>query len=196
MQTPTSDDLERAQNKSKAFIAAIPPELAEAEDSLPQKIASLNASTKSKLGHIYRLVDDVSKVRAPFVACKEGCASCCKMNVTTSSLEAARISAATGVKHADVKESRRHEVHTFAGKPCPFLNDKEACSIYDHRPLVCRSHASFFDDASPCHPAVMLEVTAPEVRLSGPSEALFELARQSGGLVMADIRDFFPNERR
>lgn len=192
MQKPTSDEFTRAQDRSKAFVAAIPPELAAAEDSLPKKIASLNASLKSKLGQIYRLVDEVSKVRAPFVACKKGCASCCKMNVTISSLEAEQIFAATSVRHAPVTKSRKHDLNTFAGKPCPFLDDQEVCSIYEYRPLACRSHASFFDDASPCHPSVMLEVSAPEVRLSGPSVALSELARQRGGLVFADIRDFFP----
>lgn len=196
MNLPTNDQLARASERRDAFIAAIPPELAAAEDSLPRKIASLNASVKSKLGHIYRLVDEVSKVRAPFVACREGCASCCKMNVTISSLEAERISKATGLIQTSLTETKKHDATAFAGEPCPFLSDKEACSIYEYRPLVCRSHASFFDNASPCHPSVMLEVRAPEVRFSGPSEALVELARQSGSLVMADIRDFFPNKKR
>lgn len=193
MKRPTTDEFTKAQDRSKAFIAVIPPELAAEEDSLPRKIASLNASTKSKLGHIYRLVDEVSKVRAPFVACREGCASCCRMNVTIFSFEAERIATATGATMARLKQSKKHDERAFAGKACPFLDAQEVCSIYEHRPLACRGHASFFENASPCHPSVMLEVQAPGVNFSGPTEALSEIARQTSGAMMADIRDFFPD---
>ena len=64
-------------------------------------------------------------------------------------------------------------------------------SVYAHRPLACRKHASFFLNASPCHPSVMNELRVPKVDFSGLDEALFA-AGAEGAAILADIRDFFP----
>lgn len=188
----TQDQIESAECRRTAFLAAIPSQILQAEDKLPQKIRTLNASTKSKLGHIYRLMDDLSKVRSPFVACGIGCASCCRMNVTITSAEAHRIAQASGRRTVNVSRSIHHPAEKFAGTPCPFLDDQNRCSTYENRPLACRIHASFFEDASPCHPSVMLEVIVPQIGFSGLEGAMAELEEQSGEGVVADIRDFFP----
>lgn len=188
----TPQDTEVANQRRADFIAAIPPSLAEAEDALPRAIASLNASARSKLYRIYRLADEISKVREPFVACGKGCASCCHMNVSITSAEADRLAKVAGRKVASIPRSRRHADDKFAGQPCPFLSGDDACSVYADRPLGCRKHASFFTHAGPCHTTVMNDVEVPIVGFSGLDGALFSASTEHGQLVIADIRDFFP----
>lgn len=185
-------DTEAAIGRRAAFIAAIPPSLAQAEDALPREIASLNASARSKLHRIYRLADEISKVREPFVACEKGCASCCHMNVSITSAEADRLAKAAGRRAAPISRSQRHADDKFASQPCPFLGGDGACSVYVDRPLACRKHASFFAHAGPCHPTVMNDLEVPNVGFSGLDGALFTASTEHGQLVIADIRDFFP----
>jgi hypothetical protein len=95
---------------------------------------------------------------APFgaLACKKGCAHCCHFHVDINTLEADRLAdivrqmpearreevvarldaARDACQHADRDPGRyRH--------PCPFLEGSE-CSVYDDRPLACRSHVSSY----------------------------------------------------
>ena len=103
---------------------------------MPARNHANNASAQSKLGRIYALVDELSAYRAPYVACKQGCSDCCRMNVQISNLEAERIAAATGHRPRTLVRSVKHDNGKFAGEACPFL-DGNACSIYEHRPYVC-----------------------------------------------------------
>jgi uncharacterized protein len=189
---PTPETIELASNRRMAFMEAIPVGLASDEDSLPRTVTEMNASRRSKLQRIYLLTDKLAEVREPYVACKRGCASCCRMNVTITNAEAEKLGSAIGRKPASVDTTLRRPSDYFAGRPCTFLGADEACSIYPHRPLSCRKHASFFEDAGPCHPEVMNEVKVPLVGFSGLDDALFSVPGTDGALILADIRDFFP----
>lgn len=193
MMPPTDADQQVASVRRAAFIDAIPTELVQLEATIPTRITSLNAAPRAKLRHIYRLVDDLSTIRAPFVACRKGCSYCCHMNVTITKDEAAQISRAAGRRVAQLVASIQHEPTKFAGHACPFLSQDGLCSVYEHRPLACRLHASFFEDSAACHPSIMNKVNVPKVEFSGPEEAV---KATSGGaeLIVADIRDFFPSK--
>lgn len=115
------------------------------------------------------------------------------MNITISTEEAARIGAASRRKFEKMLSSVRHEVSAFAGVPCPFLEADSACSVYADRPLVCRNHASFDEDAKLCNPKLMNDVQMPVVNYAGIEEAFGSLVLASKNSVLADIRDFFPN---
>ncbi len=183
-------DTEAAQIRRQAFVDALPESLIEMEGSLPTDNASANASARSKIGKIYRLMDQIAEVRAPHVACAGKCADCCRMNVSISGLEAKLIAEATGRKAATVEDSVKHEQHRFVGVPCPFLSD-DLCTIYEHRPLVCRNHASFYATAKWCAPEHSLRTDAPMVNFSGIDEAYFAVSGRDR-MILADIRDFFP----
>ncbi len=191
--TPMPVQIEAAAARRKTFIGAISPALSEAEDKLPQGIRRINASPRSKLQKVYAIADELSTVRAPYVACREGCASCCKMNVKITAAEAERISRVTGRKPSLIRQSLGRHIQHFAGVPCPFLGEREECSIYADRPLSCRTHASFFEDASTCAVDVMYDQQMPLVKFDGLSEALFLASDEQGQPVLADIRDFFPD---
>lgn len=188
----TSDyDSEAAQLRRQAFVDALPKRLIELEGSLPTDIARANASARSKIGKIYRLIDQIAEVRAPHVACAGECADCCRMNVSISGLEAKLIAEATGRKVATVEDSVKHEQDRFVGVACPFLRN-DLCTIYEHRPLVCRNHASFYATAKWCTPEHSLRTDAPMVNFSGIDEAYVAVSSGRDRLILADIRDFFP----
>jgi uncharacterized protein len=165
--------------------------LVELESTLPTDIARANASARSKIGKIYRLMDQSSEVRAPQMACTRKCADCCRMNVSISGLEAKLIAEATGLKVAAVEDSVKHELDRFVGVACPFLRD-DLRTIYEHRPMVCRNHASFYVTAKWCMPEYSLRTGAPMVNFSGIDEAYVAVSSGRGRMILADTRDFFP----
>ncbi|WP_457334893.1 YkgJ family cysteine cluster protein [Rhizobacter sp. P5_C2] len=190
--TLTLEEIEIAVKRRAEFLAALPRSSIEAEEKLPQAVRATKASARSKLWRIYRVADELSKAREPFVACEKGCASCCHMNVTITKAEADRLERAAGRRAAAVDRSVHHDQGKFVGIPCPFLDAQGACTVYEDRPLSCRKHGSFFESAAACHPSVMNEVEVPMVGFSGLDEALFEVSSVPGAPVLADIRDFFP----
>lgn len=189
---PTPEQLEAAASRRAAFMAAIPKSVLGDEDNLPTVISSVNASTRSKLYHIYLVADAISEIRKPYVTCAKGCASCCHMNVSITRAEAERLGRAVGREPASILQSLHRSREHFAGQPCTFLGSDGACSVYADRPLSCRKHASFFEDAAPCRPAVMNDIEVPQVAFSGLDQALFTVSVERGDVVLADIRDFFP----
>lgn len=182
----------RAKRRQMAFFEALPQALRDEEDAIPTVIRTMNASPRSKLQRIYRLADALMEHREPFVACKKGCADCCHMNIMISAEEATRIGASSRRAVKKLLQSVQHEVDAFAGTPCPFLNADAACSIYVDRPLVCRNHASFDEDAELCNPALMNDFQMPMVNYAGIDEAFGSLILAGRDSVLADIRDFFP----
>ncbi len=193
VQRPTPNDTKSAETRRAAFLAAIPPSVLYAEDKLPSVVRAMNASSRSKLHRIYQVAENIAKAREPFVACGKGCASCCHMNVSLTKAEAERLGAAISRNPAALSCSISHSLEEFAGSPCPFLDGEAGCSVYAHRPLACRKHASFFQNAAPCHPSVMNDLKVPSVRFSGLDEALFAVG-DADAAILADIRDFFPRK--
>lgn len=181
---------EQAKARRAAFLAAMPGDLFDREDAIAGAIARENASARSKLKRVYRLMDEISAYRANHVACRQACAACCRMNVMITALEAELISAATGKARSHVPESIVHPQDRFVGSPCPFLVADE-CSIYDSRPLSCRKHASYFTTNKWCSPPHLNSVQAPMVQFGGLDEALMMVSAGRGMPVLADIRDFF-----
>jgi Fe-S-cluster containining protein len=184
---------QRMEGRRAELIAVLPAELKDREDALPARIRADNAGAQSKLGRIYALVDEFSAYRAPYVACQQGCSDCCRMNVQISNLEAARIAGATGRRARDLARSVQHDNGKFAGQACPFL-EGDSCSIYAHRPYVCRNHASFDVDPYWCEPERMQTVKLPMLELSGARQAVIEVLKQTKRPMFADIRDFFPRQ--
>lgn len=181
---------EAAELRRAEFMNAMPPELSKREDTIQRKLASENASSRNKLQKIYSLMTDIVKVAEPYVACSNGCSSCCKMNVTISKLEANFIEKKTGIKATQVTSDIHHSPEKFLGIPCPFLKEN-SCSIYEVRPFACRKHLCFDTTSYWCDPTRTLTVEFPIIGFSGAQEAFFDVTRLNGGGIFADIRDFF-----
>lgn len=185
--------LAAARARASEFQASLSSDVLAREDALPSTVDALNASAKSKLRRIYELSDELARTREPFTACKTGCANCCRMNVTISSIEADQLARVTGRKAAVVAKSRWHPVGEFGGVDCPFLVES-VCTVYLDRPLACRNHASYYMSSFACDSVHMPITDAPMVNFSGTTEALSLISAGKGPAVFADIRDFFPSK--
>jgi Fe-S-cluster containining protein len=162
-------------------------------ESLPALVENAEPLDR-KVIRLRRIADAAARVIAPFTPCAKGCSACCHNPAIISELDAILIAKATGTPVAtprrmfDVaagKEARRDYLSHYAGVPCAFLKDS-LCSIYEHRPVVCRVHHSLEESPAGCQngrqpEAVDLtELYAGELRMMGPM------------MIYADIREFFP----
>lgn len=102
-----------------------------------------------------KIVDTMVKALEPHVACRAGCSRCCHMNTMIYEHEAKRLAEVTGRKMRTLPYRPLDVVflegNKFNFEPCPFLVNNK-CSVYDDRPLVCRTHHSLSNDAQDCDP--------------------------------------------
>lgn len=66
-----------------------------------------------------------------FTHCKQGCDECC-MNFRLLPIEFYSIL-------LFLKESKLRNLNSSESESCPFLTN-HSCTIYEHRPIICRSH--------------------------------------------------------
>jgi hypothetical protein len=81
------------------------------------------------------------------LACARGCAFCCVQTVVVTAAEAFAVAAeirerAETAAALRAYPSRRLGEPKADWRPCPFLADDKACSIYEARPLACHGFVS------------------------------------------------------
>ena len=162
-------------------------------DSLPRLVEGKEPLDR-KVIRLRRIADSAARVIAPFTPCAKGCSACCHNPAIISELDAMLVASETGVVLATPRhvfdvtagaEARRAYLSRYAGVACTFLKDN-VCSIYKHRPTVCRVQHSLEDSAAGCdggrQPAAvdLTEIYLAELRMMGSL------------MIYADIREFFP----
>ena len=75
--------------------------------------------------------------------CAEGCHQCCAPDLSVSQIEAETIQAYLKAR-PDLVEQLKQLSNTdpHQGSRCALLNELGQCSIYEVRPLICRSHGA------------------------------------------------------
>jgi len=146
-------DSESAQPKMKALLESYPWMMPEQIGPILDRIIRENASVKSKRKKVIAIANRVTAALEPYMACKPGCSACCHMNTMIYEHEAIRLAEVTGRKMVRLPYRPLNQIaldgDKFDGEPCPFLVENK-CSVYDDRPLVCRTHHSLRNDASQC----------------------------------------------
>lgn len=144
---------EVVEQKLKAVFATHPWMAPEEVSEDIARIASENASAKSKRRKVIAIANRMTTALAPYVACKSGCSECCRMNTVIYEHEAVRLAEVSGRTMTRLPFRPPEVVHAegmkFNGKPCPFLVDSK-CSVYEDRPLLCRTHHSLRESADEC----------------------------------------------
>lgn len=144
---------EEVNQKLVALLAGQPWMGREQVDQELSNIARENASVKSKRRKIIAIADRMTAALKPYVACKAECSQCCHMSTVIYEHEAIRLAEVSGRKMKRLPFRMREVVMVdgdkFNGKACPFLVQNK-CSVYEDRPLVCRTHHSLRDEASEC----------------------------------------------
>jgi Fe-S-cluster containining protein len=126
--------------------------------SITKRIGLMNSSFRSKQGKLFRLADDVNRALQPHTACRNGCSHCCSLVTLVYRFEAEVLAEVSGRKMVEVPERPRDQVIEAANslttrKVCPFLVEGR-CSVYEHRPLICRVHHSLNEDPADCDESV------------------------------------------
>ena len=118
-----------------------------------KRILNDNIRFTVKSARLYGLADEMKAMLDPFVVCGSGCSHCCHMPTMIYQHEADAMAAAANRKARRLKFRLMpwalHAAGAYTGQPCPFLLEGR-CSIYDHRPLICRLHNSLNDDPQDC----------------------------------------------
>lgn len=158
-----------------------------------------NSSLKSKRKKFFQLADAFNKTVEKFAVCHKGCGHCCYLPTMIYAHEAELISQVTGIQVASVIHRERATVLAEAikhlGAACPFLDKENSCSIYEHRPLICRLHHSLNDNADDC---TVMEAGSrqPIVRMDAdliehPYHVL--IGERAPNEPWGSIKMFFPN---
>ncbi|MGX9960564.1 YkgJ family cysteine cluster protein [Xanthomonas euvesicatoria] len=140
---------------------------------------------------------------APMTPCRSSCSACCHIPVVVSQSEAQLLADASGRElkvppfgvaatvaslMSDGAAAAMRNPDAYVGVPCPFLTEGN-CSVYEVRPLACRTHFSLAEDDLLCHvvPGHPVDVPQPDARLLRAS--FFSMMEPDEAI--ADLRDFF-----
>lgn len=184
---------EGAEARMQQFNDRVRPHIARMEALGGQALKAKNAATKVKA--LRAMLDVVNKAAYGIAACSKGCSACCHVSVMVSADEAAVIASEIGTKAA---KPLRYAVHgdnarstlRHYGEACPFLV-QGACSIYESRPLSCRTLFNMDRDALLC---TIVPNDPPQVPYLNHWPFTMVIARAFIGSMhkYADLRDFFP----
>lgn len=119
------------------------------------------------------------------ITCSKKCSFCCHDKIQMPNIEAERIKK-LGIKPVDRKVLKKQkQVADFnnlkwADKKCSLLNTDGTCSIYENRPLICRTHNSI-DDPKKCDTRIFVNIShnqAFSVNFEAVMYAMFILSDQ------------------
>lgn len=98
---------------------------------------------RALLEKVTKKFDEIYARNRDRLSCGRGCSSCCVANLTVFEVERENIrnfiSSHDGLK-AELLRIERADVHS--SQKCSFLDGAGGCSIYEARPVVCRSHGA------------------------------------------------------
>lgn len=123
-------------------------------------------TVEAAYARLLELVERASKIIQPSTPCKKGCSYCCYMAVGISEQEAEIIAKHTGrpmrsgltlkafVNEQNIRtfsEYQERVVSRHRGVRCTFLGDEGECTIYEVRPLACRTNFNLSDTPDVCN---------------------------------------------
>lgn len=115
-------------------LPPIPNELIDNFNKLAYALNMLNENFLDKLSRIYEFTDKYNEFVDTFSVCEKGCAHCCYIEVFVTNLEISYIESKTNFKR---NAEKKHSVSP--NQKCPFLDENNACKIYQYRPYGCRT---------------------------------------------------------
>lgn len=112
------------------------------------------SSNKERARLLHRLVDEeILKGENIPSSCQKGCSACCHMEVEITSYETEILKDLIQAGHRIDFQRLSKQSHRALQDPlwkqgprnsdsqCVFLNQEGSCSIYEHRPVMCRRHS-------------------------------------------------------
>lgn len=187
--------LETADTVALARMGLINERLQPMLPGLNEKLRTIRFYPQSKANRIRSLRNIASTMMSAVgedSACRKGCSHCCHIGVALTQTEAAVIGKAIGRAPLQVKRSKALDTKDYGYHyPCTFLVEG-ACSIYEHRPLACRTHYNLDEDELLCRLIPGKLVALPLLNVMPLQMAYVEA---NAGDSLADIREFFPPQK-
>jgi Fe-S-cluster containining protein len=198
----------KTQDDARARLALVNVQAKRNEPRLTAQLKQMEKAPaiKHKIYWLRQMAQTFAEAVAPHAACADACDGCCHQPVSVTLEEAQVIARETGAHMRMPSEWSTLPVMEYAGQPCPFLKDAR-CTIYEHRPMVCRLIFNMDADALLCQMVPGARSQAPYADHSVYKE-LYILAHVGKvkddealqaalkGLRMADLRQFFPQGLR
>jgi uncharacterized protein len=155
-----------------------------------------SAPDDQKLRRMRHFAAEFNDQFALYSACKNSCSHCCNKSVLVSKIEAKPIALCIRTPLAKLVMTHRAgdkvERTSYQGTPCTFLVAGK-CSIYEHRPLVCRMLVNMDSDERLCK--LNLNKLVPAAFLNNIDFQMF-YADLLGKKNLADVREWFPKGLR
>ncbi len=182
-----------ASQNMEAVKAASTPEL----DSLRRQLRRAQTPAvpaKAKVIRLGHIAGQWSTVFSSKAACSSGCSHCCHLAVMVPKSEAKLMAKAIGRQVTEPAEKLDLEGASdgtaFLGDPCTFLIGNR-CSLYDHRPMMCRTLVNMDSVDTLCQIVKGIDVPVPYLN-TVEMKAYFAYLTQTE--QFADIREWFPAE--
>ena len=176
-------NLERATSQHRVALGSLQKQLKET--------FSPSTNKAMRLTRVRFIAGQWSGLLQPFSACRFKCSHCCHIDTDLPRSEAQLIAKKTGAKLLNPATrpagTEQSPANKFLGVPCPFLN-KQGCSIYEDRPLACRTLVSLADDAQLCELRPGEVVPVPYANATALQAAFVAVTQHED---WADIRDWF-----
>jgi Fe-S-cluster containining protein len=198
----------RTQDDARARVALVNVRAQANQPRLTSQLRQLEKAPaiKHKIYWLRQMAETFADAVAPQAACSQACDGCCHQPVSVTLQEAEVISREIGVPLQAPAEWSTLPVMKYAGQPCSFLQDAR-CTIYQHRPMVCRLIFNMDADALLCQMVPGARSQAPYADHSiykelyirahrGKVKSQEEMQTALKALRMADLREFFPNGLR
>lgn len=185
-----------AKQNIERWNRRIPIALEREQATLPKKVRKHKVSFLEGLQQVFEILDRYADTARGCVACRPGCSYCCHGEIAISSLEAMLISQASGrlAKTPSPSTGYRTKPSVESNRPCPLLGADGLCSVYEARPMVCRTHVNFASSNEACKfdadPNGTIYMINRATSFPGAMRAWNEL-NQRAGAVLIDIREFF-----
>lgn len=139
-----------------------------------------------KIQMLWQAADLLGKHIQKVAACQKGCSHCCHIAVAVSPAEADLIGKQIKRKPNPVSPRMSDLASLGLGEPCLFLKNG-ACSIYENRPLACRTQYNMDEDALLCELVEGEEIPVPYIDSRSITMA-YAMICQEG---VATLREFF-----
>lgn len=152
-------------------------------------VAARSSTTGKRIHWLQQAGQVMADAYGPHAACKAGCSHCCHIPVKITQAEAVHLGRQIGRKPMPVDKLPEEQIIKGYEAPCPFLVDNK-CSVYKHRPTVCRTHLNLDKDDLLCQLQPGMTVPVPYLDTRPLVAASFAIL---GPLQpIADIRRWFP----
>jgi Fe-S-cluster containining protein len=175
-----------AQAQADQASQALEPLLPHLRQEL-RAVQSPSLAPRAAMRRLRTLASEWGAVIAPLSACRSGCAHCCHIPLHISSLEAECIGSEIARTPAAAPKKLKPIAASYAN-PCPFLVESK-CSIYESRPLVCRTHFNMDSDDLLCRLVDGTTIPVPYADARSLQLTYWKISHKGR---IADIRSFFP----